>query len=327
MMQIESRQLRQLVMLAKSGSFGVAARRLSLTEPALLRNVQTLERELGLRLFERRRGGVALTPAGEIIVGGAQRVVAGLESLRRDVGRAEAARRATLRVGASPIPRIRVLPIALARFAGTHSHVKVEVSTGEVGGFLRAVLREEIDLFVGDSTAALADPRFEVIRLKPERNVWVCRDDHPLAARATASFPDLAPYPLAVPTVPRAAQLLRDAVAALSWIRCDDVVTIRKLVLEGLVVGLLPVSFVVDDLAGGPLHEVAVADGEFAADVGAVVRLSTRSAEPLASLVEALRDADFGDLPAHGSLMEDQLPRSPSAVDEDAAATRPRRVR
>jgi DNA-binding transcriptional LysR family regulator len=295
--QIESRQLRQLVMLAKSGSFSAAARRLSLTEPALLRNVQTLERGLGLRLFQRRRGGVSLTPAGEILVGRAQKVVDGLDGLRRDVAQADTARRATLRIGAGVIPRIRVLPIALARFVRAHPRVQTEVLDGTVGGFLRALLRGEIDAFVGDFAEASADPRFEVVRLKPERAVWVCRSDHPLAARARLTFADLAAYPLALPTLPRNARSLLDAIERRAWIRCDDVVTIRKLALEDLAVGLEPVSFVVDDLASGALRELDVEGGAFSAEIGIVLRLGSRTLGPLAALVDALHAADFGDVP------------------------------
>jgi DNA-binding transcriptional LysR family regulator len=268
--QIESRQLRQLVMLAKSGSFSAAARRLSLTEPALLRNVQTLERGLGLRLFQRRRGGVSLTPAGEILVGRAQKVVDGLDGLRRDVAQADTARRATLRIGAGVIPRIRVLPIALARFVRAHPRVQTEVLDGTVGGFLRALLRGEIDAFVGDFAEA---------------------------ARARLTVADLAAYPLALPTLPRNARSLLDAIERRAWIRCDDVVTIRKLALEDLAVGLEPVSFVVDDLASGALRELDVEGGAFSAEIGIVLRLGSRTLGPLAALVDALHAADFGDVP------------------------------
>jgi DNA-binding transcriptional LysR family regulator len=295
--QIESRQLRQLVVLARSGSFAAAARQLSLTEPALLRNVQSLERELGLRLFHRRHGGIALTSAGEIVVGRAERVVDGLESLGGDVLRNELERRATLRIGAGMVPRIRLLPVALARFVGTHPHVKIEVRVGSVGGFLRALLREEIDVYVGDVVEAAADPRFEVMRLRPEAGVWIVRDGHALAGRVTVAPEELAPHPLAHTTLPLRWRSLLEEIAPQSWIRCDDLVTLRRVVLESEAVGLLPRIFVASDLADGVLSEIPVQLPALASELGVVVRLGTGGAELLAALVGALRAADLRELP------------------------------
>jgi DNA-binding transcriptional LysR family regulator len=290
--QIESRQLRQLVVLARSGSFAAAARRLTLTEPALLRNVQSLERELGLRLFHRRHGGIALTSAGEIVVGRAERVVDALDTLSGDVLRSELDRLATLRIGAGMVPRIRLLPLALARFVESHPGTKVEVSVAAVGGFLRALLREEIDAYVGDAVEAAADPRFEVIRLSPEPGAWVVRDGHPLAGLARVAPHALSAHALAHTTLPPRWRALLDAIAPSSWIRCDDLATLRRFVLESGAVGLLPRAFVAGDLASGALRALPVELPELAAEVGVVVRLGTKSREPIAALVDALRAAD-----------------------------------
>lgn len=296
-MQIESRQLRQLVVLARSGSFAAAARRLSLTEPALLRNVQALERELDLRLFHRRHGGIALTSAGEIVVGRAERVVDALETLSGDVLRSELDRLATLRVGAGMVPRVRLLPLALARFVEAQPAVKIEVRVDTVGGFLRALLREEIDLYVGDAVEASADPRFEVVRLTPEPGVWLVRAGHPLDGLAAVAPSELSPYTLAHTSLPPRWRALLETIAPPSWIRCDDLVTLRRVVLAGGAVGLLPRTFVTEELASGSLRSIPVELPELTAELGVVVRLGTRNHEAIAALVDALRAADCGDLP------------------------------
>jgi DNA-binding transcriptional LysR family regulator len=326
--QIESRQLRQLVVLARSGSFAAAARRLSLTEPALLRNVQALERELGLRLFHRRHGGIALTSAGEIVVGRAERVVDALETLSGDVLRSELDRLATLRVGAGMVPRIRLVPLALARFVESQPTVKVEVRVDTVGGFLRALLREEIDLYVGDAVEAAADPRFEIVRLTSEPGVWVVRDGHPLAARGAVAPSDLSPHALAHTSLPPRWRALLDAIAPRSWIRCDDLVTLRRVVLESNAVGLLPRSFVSAELASGALRSIPVELLELRAELGVVVRLGTRRHEAIAALVEALLAADCGDLSQGSSPTEsgsNSVPlRNRTASGAVAKVSRPR---
>src|SRR5580704_8818880 len=57
--------LESFVRSAETGSFSAAARRLSLTPAAVSRNVATLERNLGVRLFQRTTRKLALTEAGE----------------------------------------------------------------------------------------------------------------------------------------------------------------------------------------------------------------------------------------------------------------------
>jgi DNA-binding transcriptional LysR family regulator len=323
--QIESRQLRQLVVLARSGSFAAAAQRLAMTEPALLRNVQALERELGLRLFHRRHGGIELTSAGEIVVGRAVRVVDTLETLSGDVLRSELDRLATLRVGAGMVPRIRLLPLALARFVESQPNAKVEVRVDTVGGFLRALLREEIDLYVGDAVDAAADPRFEVVRLTPEPGVWIVREGHPLAGLGAVAPSELSPYTLAHTTLPPRWRALLETIAPRSWIRCDDLVTLRRVVLEGGAVGLLPRTCVTGELASGALRSIPVELPELTAEIGVVVRLGTRGHETIAALVEALRAADRGDL-SQGTEPTDTgsnsvQPRNRTASDTAAKAS------
>ena len=65
---VELRQLRYFLEVARELHFGRAAHRVNLTQPALSRLVQGLERTLGAALFDRTTRKVALTPAGEALV-------------------------------------------------------------------------------------------------------------------------------------------------------------------------------------------------------------------------------------------------------------------
>jgi DNA-binding transcriptional LysR family regulator len=72
---VELRQLRAFMTVATVGHFGQAAEQLNLTQPALTQRVQSLERELGVRLFDRNAREVRLTTAGELLLPFAQRLV------------------------------------------------------------------------------------------------------------------------------------------------------------------------------------------------------------------------------------------------------------
>ncbi|MDT0203166.1 LysR substrate-binding domain-containing protein [Nocardioides sp. AE5] len=79
---MEVKQLEAVVAIADEGSVTGAARRLRLVQPAVSRQIQTLEKELGVALFERTRSGMLVTPAGSLLVERARRVIRELDRAR-----------------------------------------------------------------------------------------------------------------------------------------------------------------------------------------------------------------------------------------------------
>ena len=79
---MELRQLNHFVAVAEEQSFTNAARRLSYVQSALSVSIQSLERELGVRLFERTTHRVALTDAGDALLPSARQILASVEQTR-----------------------------------------------------------------------------------------------------------------------------------------------------------------------------------------------------------------------------------------------------
>lgn len=80
---MDNRQLRAFVTLAQLGRYHLAAERLCISQPALSKQIQALERQLGARLFERGRQGAQLTAYGEVLFPGAQELIAQHEKFHR----------------------------------------------------------------------------------------------------------------------------------------------------------------------------------------------------------------------------------------------------
>ncbi len=190
-MKLDPRHLAQLSVVVEAGSFQSAADRLGLTQPALSRNMSTLEDRLGAALFRRegRRSipnalGLRLARSGLAIrVAGDQASVAADESVRGSVGE--------LRIGAPPIVAGRFLTGSLSAFIQQNPSCSVELRTGLVHELRTMLERGQVDLVFGPQI--LADPadNLEFVPLIDDRVGILCRVGHPLTQRATLMPSDL----------------------------------------------------------------------------------------------------------------------------------------
>lgn len=89
--------LRYFRVVAEEQHFGRAAIRLRLAQPSLSQRIQRLEREFGVRLFDRGRGGAALTPAGRLVLAQSEAVLDAADRLRSVVERLQDGEVGTLR--------------------------------------------------------------------------------------------------------------------------------------------------------------------------------------------------------------------------------------
>jgi DNA-binding transcriptional LysR family regulator len=147
-------QLRGFVAVAEELHFGRAAERLNMTQPPLSRQIQKLERAIDVQLFDRDNRGVALTPAGTVFLGEAQRLLAlaaGAPDLARRISTGSAG---TVRIGFTAASTYGVLPTLLNHLGTELPDVDLDLYEMVTREQIAALTAHELDL-------CLARPPFD----------------------------------------------------------------------------------------------------------------------------------------------------------------------
>jgi len=145
---MEIRQLEHFAAVAEEQSFTRAARRLNYVQSALSVSIQSLERELGLRLFDRDTRRVALTDAGEALLPAAHQTLASVEQTRDVAAELKGVVRGTLRIGIMQSLGFLDVPALLGELHRRHPDVEIQMrrSTGGSVALLEELHRGGIDI-------------------------------------------------------------------------------------------------------------------------------------------------------------------------------------
>ena len=191
---MELRQLRYFAAVAAHGSFNRAARELHLTQPAVSRQVQNLEEELGTALLRRTNNTVALTAAGAQFYEEARDLLTRADQAVRRV-RAQAGS-ATLRVSYVASFIASVLPRAIQLFRATSPRVRLEFFESAPQEIGKRARRGELDVVILPQGLEGGLPNFQWMELRRLSPVLVMPRDHPLAKLAAIDPAALREQPL-----------------------------------------------------------------------------------------------------------------------------------
>jgi DNA-binding transcriptional LysR family regulator len=264
-MPLEVRQMRYVLALADHGSFARAAAALGLSQPALSRSIQSVEREVGNHLFVRTASGVEPTDGGRVLIARIRQIVQLTEDLDRDVTNERGLQSGHVHVGAGPYPAQSMLADALARFVAAYPRVVVRVMMREWDELLRRLRAREIEFFVAETSTLGGEGDLEIEPLEAHPMLILGRRGHPLAGRIPLRFADGFAFPyVSVSRIPprilepiRAAQRrLRDAVAAnraFPALEFNSLDAVKKVVLGSDALMVAPPACVEDELESGRL--------------------------------------------------------------------------
>jgi DNA-binding transcriptional LysR family regulator len=306
-------QLRHAAALGREQNFARAAAELELSQPALTRSIQSLERELGVKLFDRQPRRTVPTAFGALVLKHADEMLRRAAQLKRDVDKMAALEVGELRVGSGPYPARTIVGPALAELCAKNSRFRVHVTIDSAASLKDRLLQGEIDLFIGDHVAE-DDKRLDVIRLKERPTVLYCRSGHPLTKNeGSLHAADILHYPIGYPN-PRPDQ--QEAGRALvqeqgldalrrTTIVADEIALLVSVVRSSDCVAFATPDAIVSELRHGLVAILPYALPTVFGSLASVVRLKDSTPSPLARVfITAIRQHDASEfILEHGAML------------------------
>lgn len=265
-MVMELDHVEAFVAIVRQGGFTRASSSLHLSQPAISRRIRLLERELGAPLFERLRGGAALTDAGRAFLPHAETLLAAMRDGAEAVEAVRGESRGAVTLAVVGTLASSSLTERLRRFRASHPAIDLRIQTA-LSAEVSALVRR------GDATLGLRygvdpDPAFAATKVFDEPMLPVCPPGHRLASARRVSPRSLRgerwvtfPTRAGAPELYAAALIERLAVCGLGGaeiVAIDSLTAQKRMVEAGFGLALLPESSVDEELRTGALAVLRV---------------------------------------------------------------------
>jgi|HubBroStandDraft_6_1064221.scaffolds.fasta_scaffold54083_4 DNA-binding transcriptional LysR family regulator len=194
---IELRLHRYVVVLAEELNFTQAAQRLNVTQPTLSTQIRDLECEIGVKLFERTRGGqqVLLTSSGEAFAAQARLALVHADRALQEARAAHGQPTGTWKLGYSPLIDIRIVSKVRSYLSDMHPAADFRFVSGHTSEHVDALLRGK--LLAGLVILPPSEKRVEFEAMYRERLILALPKMHPLTTKKHIEITDLHDLPLA----------------------------------------------------------------------------------------------------------------------------------
>jgi len=188
------RRLQVFHAVARHLSFTRAAEALFMTQPAVTFQIKQLEEQFNTRLFERGHGRIALTPAGEVVLEYAERILSLSSEMEMRVGEMTGQMRGPLMVGASTTIAEFMLPRILGEFNSLYPQVRTRLTVANSESIESRIVEHTLD--VGLLEVETGNPALQSEFCCEDELVAICTPDHPLAASTAVTPKTLLDYEL-----------------------------------------------------------------------------------------------------------------------------------
>lgn len=243
---MDLRQLNTLVAIADHGSFSAAARALYTVQSNVSGHIARLERELGVVLVDRQRGG--LTDDGHLVVERARRILHEMDDISAEMASRGDDVRGDTRLGVIGTTARWLLPQLLTQTGKVHPGVHVTVHEGNTSGLVPRLCASQLDAAIVH--LPVDEPELTVEALFAEDLVLLAHSRHHLSTLDTVTLAELAHHPLLLPPCGTALRRIIDRacaaadVALTAQAEIDGVRLLTSLAFDGYGAAIVPATAV-----------------------------------------------------------------------------------
>ncbi|HEY6328117.1 MAG TPA: LysR family transcriptional regulator [Blastocatellia bacterium] len=251
-------QLEMFVATVEEGNFRRAADRVFRTQPAVSMALKKLQDELGAALFGRSGRNTSIpTEAGNILYQYAKKMLHLREEAKQAIEQASAAEANRIRIGASDVARLHILPTLVSGFRQQYPNARIEVFHQSSSRLIHGLKEHSLDFAL---VSYLPEDRdLEAVPLTAGETSLVVSRKHELASKSKISASDLEDQSLVINSEePLWHEGLIEALQSQSvrlraGIEATNLESIKDLVGMGLGVGVLPSIAVAEEVRNGSL--------------------------------------------------------------------------
>jgi DNA-binding transcriptional LysR family regulator len=280
--------------VAQTGSMTLGAERLDVSQPAVSKQVQELERVLGVRLFDRIGRRVHLSQAGEILADHARRLFALAREAEEAMADVRAVRRGKLVLGASTTIGTYLLPAVLGEFCRRHGAVELHVHIENTDQVHRRLAANELDL--GLTEGVVEEEELEAEVFAQDELVVIAAPGHRLAGEAEVGPTALRDQPFLLREPGSGTRAVEERALARLKLRVRPLMAlgsteaIKRVVAEGVGLAIVSRLAVTAECAAGTLVVLPVAGLRIARPLYLVRRRGRRDGPPAQAFCAVLRE-------------------------------------
>ncbi len=266
-------QLKTFLEVWHQKSFSRAAAKLRITQPAVSAQIQSLEREVGERLFDRKGGKVTFTAAGRVFEPFAEHALDCQRHLMLMVSEQRRSPRGEISISAQESTSLYVLPDVFAEFKKHYPKVALKIARAEKSRTIEALLSREVDF--GIVSLPVADQRFVLETIHEDELLLAIPKGHPLGEVKNASPKDIAKHSFLLPKQGSQRDLLLNVfrmhdVYPKTVMEVESSELMKRFIGAGLGIGFLPSINIAAEREAGSIEVVKLDELRMMRDLGLI---------------------------------------------------------
>ena len=288
-------QLRYFHEVARAGTIRKASERLNVAASALSRQIQQLEHQVGMALFDRTSQGMRLTHAGEIYARHAKLVMLDEERARNELAELKGLKRGIVRVVSAEGVVSDYLMQTIAAFRAHYPEVSFQLGVIGTDDIIKAVKNGDADIGLAFNGRLDAEVEFRLQIF--DRLCVVCAPSHPVAKKKSINLREVLGYPLAIPVSGFGIRTLVDEACRISRLRLNAALTtncidaLRAFAFNGVGVSVITQLSVRRELASGQLCAVPLTNPTLRhLSIDVIVLGARRLPQAVEAFLKQLRD-------------------------------------